>query len=200
MAEKKTTTKEIEREYIIPLREKIRPVPRYRKTPKAIKSIKEFLAKHMKVENRDLNKIKISPYLNQFMWARGIKNPPTKIKVKATKKGENIIVDLVNYPKGLEFNRARKEKQEKEALESIENKKTMMKRMKENLQKPKVDETEENKEKAKEDEEKAKETKEKTKTSAESTKEIEKAQAKQAKHQTEKTKKTQRPIRVALQK
>jgi large subunit ribosomal protein L31e len=189
----KKSEKEIEREYVIPLRNKIRSVPRYRKTPKAIKSIKEFLAKHMKVENRDLNKIKISPHLNQFMWARGIKNPPTKIKVKAIKKGENIIVELINYPEKIKFNIAREEKQGKEALETIESKKSMMKKMKESLQKPKVDETEE-------DKEKAKETEEKTKTSAESTKELEKIQAKQAKHQTEKPKKSGKPIRVALQK
>jgi large subunit ribosomal protein L31e len=193
MTEKNKDKDKTEREYIIPLREKTRSVPRYKKTPKAIKSIKEFIAKHMKVENRDLNKVKLSTYLNQFMWARGIKNPPSKIKVKVTKKGENVLVDLVNYPNKLKFSKARAEKQEKEALETIENKKSLMKKMKENLQKPKEEETEENKDKAKEAEEK-------TKTSAESTKELEKAQAKQAKHQTEKPKKASKPMRVALQK
>ena len=54
--EKKPT---LEREYIIPLRAKCRVVPRYKKTNKAVKTVKEFLAKHMKVENRDLNKIKL---------------------------------------------------------------------------------------------------------------------------------------------
>jgi large subunit ribosomal protein L31e len=193
MANKNKDKKETEREYIIPLREKTRSVPRYKKTPKAIKTIKEFIAKHMKIENRDLNKVKLSIYLNQFMWARGIKNPPSKIKVKVAKKGENILVDLVNYPDKLKFSKARAEKQGKEALETIENKKSMMKKMKETLQNPKEEKTEEDKEKAKEAEEKAK-------TSAESTKELEKAQAKQAKHQTEKPKKAAKPIRVALQK
>jgi large subunit ribosomal protein L31e len=193
MANKNRDKNEVEREYTIPLREKIRPVPRYKKTPKAIKSIKEFIAKHMKIENRDLNKVKLSTYLNQFMWARGIKNPPAKIKVKAIRKGENVLVELVNYPEKLKFNKAREERRGKEALETIENKKSMMKKMKESLQKPKVDETEEDKEKTKNAEEKAK-------TSAESTKELEKAQARQAKHQTEKPKKSAKPMRVALQK
>jgi large subunit ribosomal protein L31e len=192
MANKNRNKNEVEREYTIPLREKIRSVPRYKKTPKAIKSIKEFLAKHMKIENRDLTKIKLSTYLNQFMWARGIKNPPTKIKVRATRKGENILVELINYPEKLKFKKTRAERQGKEALETIENKKSMMKKMKESLQKPK-EETEEDKEKAKESQEKAK-------ASAESTKELEKAQAKQAKHQTEKPKKAAKPMRVALQK
>ncbi len=187
------TENNLEREYVIPLRDKIRSVPRYKKTPKAIKSIKEFLAKHMKVENRDLNKIKIDKYLNQFMWARGIKNPPTKIKVKATRKGENVLVELVNYPKKIKFNKEREEKQKAEALESVEKKKTMMQKVKENLQKPKIDETEKS-------EDKTKEVEEKTKTSAEATQEFEKAQSKKIKHQTEKPKKAGKPIRVALQK
>jgi ribosomal protein L31E len=47
----KTETKikatNMQREYVIPLREKCRPVARYKKTNKAIKTIKEFLVKHM---------------------------------------------------------------------------------------------------------------------------------------------------------
>ena len=52
-------TEKIEREYIIPLRARGKAVPRYKKTPKAIKTIKEFLARHMKIKDRDLSKIKI---------------------------------------------------------------------------------------------------------------------------------------------
>ena len=73
----------IEREYIIPLREKGRPVPRYKKTPKAVKTVKEFLVRHMKIRDRDLNKIKIDRFVNEVLWFRGIKNPPHKIKVRA---------------------------------------------------------------------------------------------------------------------
>ena len=69
----------IEREYIIPLRERGRPVPRYKKTPKAVKTVKEFLVKHMKIRDRDLNKIKIDTYLNEALWFRGIRKPPYKI-------------------------------------------------------------------------------------------------------------------------
>ena len=89
MAEKAKEAK-LEREYIIPLREKIRVVPRYKKTNKAIKSIKEFVAKHMKVYDRDLNKIKIDKYVNEFIWARGIRHPPHDIKVKVIKTGEIV--------------------------------------------------------------------------------------------------------------
>ena len=78
-------TEKIEREYIIPLREKCRAVPRHKRTVKAIRTIKEFLARHMKVRDRDLKKIKLDKYLNEFVWSRGIKNPIHKIKDKVIK-------------------------------------------------------------------------------------------------------------------
>ena len=57
MAEKKETKKAVdkktsnvlEREYVIPLRARYQHVARYKKTPKAIKTVKEFLVKHMKI-------------------------------------------------------------------------------------------------------------------------------------------------------
>jgi len=49
----------VERIYTIPLREKCRVVPRYKKTNKAIKTIKEFIARHMKIQDRDLKKLKL---------------------------------------------------------------------------------------------------------------------------------------------
>ncbi len=204
MAEKKAKTgnTEIEREYIIPLREKSRVVPRYKKTPKAIKTIKEFLAKHMKVENRDLNKIKIDKDLNQFLWAKGIRKHPHKIKVKATKEGENVIVKLVDYPNNLKFKKLREEKIGKQALEALDNKKTMMQKAKESLQKTDAKKVEEEKieDKDKDGLKDKEEAAEKTKASAEATQQFEKTQAKQAKHQTEKPAKASKPIRVALQK
>ncbi|MBP6857217.1 50S ribosomal protein L31e [Candidatus Pacearchaeota archaeon] len=184
----------MEREYVIPLREKSRVVARYKKTPKAIKTIKEFLAKHMKVENRDLNKIKIDKDLNQFLWARGIRKHPHKIKVKAIKKGENIIVQLVDYPDNLKFKKLREEKARKAALENIESKKGMMQKMKESLQKP--EEKDENKDGVDD----KKEIAEKEKATVEANQKFQKEKAKQAKHQTEKPKKAVKPVRVALQK
>jgi len=196
MAEKKQESK-IVREYIIPLREKSRVVPRYKKTPKAIKTIKEFVARHMKVENRDLNKVKIDKDLNQFMWARGIRKHPHKIKVKVTKEGENIKVELVDYPNNLKFKKLREERKVKDALESIDKNKTMMQKVKENMQNKGKDE---DKDKDKDGIDDKKEAIEMGKTSAEATKDMEKAQSKMMKHQTEKPKKSGKPIRMALQK
>ncbi len=118
MAEKQTPKVEKDsREYTIPLREKCRPVPIYRKTPRAVKTVKQFLARHMKVYDRDLNKIKLDKYLNEFLWFRGIKNPPHKVKVRVTKEENLIKVELAELPKKLEFKKARAEKQEKKSQE-----------------------------------------------------------------------------------
>jgi large subunit ribosomal protein L31e len=112
MAKKEETKEKIEREYVIPLREKCRPVPRYKKTNKAVKSVKEFLARHMKIRDRDLDKIKLDIHLNEFLWARGIKNPPHKVKVKAIKEDDIVRVDLAEYPEKLKFKKLRLEKRE----------------------------------------------------------------------------------------
>ena len=113
MAEKKESTN-IEREYIIPLREKGRSAVRYKKTPKAVKTVKEFVAKHMKIENRDLNKVKVDKYLNEALWYRGIKNPIHKIKVKVVKEGEIVRVYAVDLPTNLHHKKKREDKNSEE--------------------------------------------------------------------------------------
>ena len=192
MAKIKTDIKieKIEREYIIPLREKGRVVPIYKKTPKAIKTIKEFLVRHMKIRDRDLDKIKIDGYLNEFMWGRGIKNPPHKIKVKAIKEGDIVTVELVDFSENLKFKKLRAEKFGQKAKEIAEGKKKDLEKAKE--------ESEINKEE-KTDEE-IKEEREKTQASIEATEKMEKASAKQLKHQIGGKDKAPNIKRVALKK
>lgn len=132
MAEK--NVEKLEREYVIPLREKCRPVPRYKKTPKAVKTVKQFLVRHMKIRDRDLKKIKIDPFLNEMLWFRGIKNPPHKIKVLAIKEGDVVKVKAAELMKDIEFKKKRIEKREKLAEEVLEKKKTLMQKAKEQMQ------------------------------------------------------------------
>src|SRR3989338_6359459 len=140
MAEKKTETKKIERDYIIPLREKCRHVPRYKKTNKAVKTVREFLIRHMKIYDRDLNKIKIDRYLNEYLWFRGIRKPPYKIKVKAIKEGEVVKVELAEMPDKLKFKKAREEKREVKAKEALKKKpKSLIEKAKDTMQKPEDD-------------------------------------------------------------
>ncbi|MBT4376401.1 hypothetical protein HOD29_03435 [archaeon] len=190
MAEKTKTTKveKIEREYTIPLREKCRPVPRYKKTPKAVKTVKEFLVRHMKIRDRDLKKIKIDQYLNEQLWVRGIKKPLHKVKVKVVKEGDIVRVYATDLPKKIHFKKLRVDKREKTAADIAEKKKSVMEKAKESIQgggAKKEDKSEKEvipKADEKEKQEAVKETGEK----------IEKEKAKEVKHST-KTKETGEP-------
>jgi len=94
-----------ERKYIIPLRKGFNKVPRYQRTSKSIKLIRNFILKHMKV-----NEVKLSKELNLYMWSRGRQHPPVKIEVKTIKEEDYARVQLPN----LEFEK-RKEKKAKKA-------------------------------------------------------------------------------------
>ena len=94
MAKKETTKTVLERVYNVPLRKEYMKAPNWKRTPKAVKALREFIAKHMKSEN-----IIIGKYANQLLWKNGIKNPPHHIKVNAVKddKGK-VMVELVELP------------------------------------------------------------------------------------------------------
>ncbi len=172
MAEKESNKMgKIEREYVIPLREKCRPVPRYKKTPKAIKSIKEFLVRHMKIRDRDLKKIKIDSYLNEQIWMRGIKKPLHKVKVKVVKDGDFVRVYSADLPERINFKKLREEKKEIEDKAMAEKQKTLIEKAKESFQGKKGDKNlneeklkEESNGKSEKDGEKSKEEKREGKT------------------------------------
>jgi len=63
----------------------------WRRSESAVFILKRLLKRHLKTD-----KIKISTALNNLIWKRGIKNPKTKIKVKAVKEGEEYKVDLAS--------------------------------------------------------------------------------------------------------
>jgi len=85
--EKKPEVK-LERVYNVPLRRQWLKVPRYKRAKKAVRALREFLAKHMKA---DINNVKIEKYANLKLWERGIKNPPHHIKVTAKKDDAGIV-------------------------------------------------------------------------------------------------------------
>jgi len=194
MAKKKTEPIEkLEREYIIPLRNKWKKVPRYKRANKAIKTIKEFLVRHMGIRDRDLNKVRLDKYLNEFVWTRGIRKPPIKIKVRAIKEGDIVRAELSEMPEKMKFKQARLEKIAKKAAEIGK------KRKKEERPEEKTEEKKEE-EKAPKTEEEKKEEKEKAKAVEEAGKELGKAAAKQIKHRAEKIKQPKRQQRKALAK
>ncbi len=67
---------EIERTYVIPLRNAYR-APLTKRAKVAMRIVREFLKRHAKAEI-----IRISPALNNLVWSRGISRPPRKLQVK----------------------------------------------------------------------------------------------------------------------
>ncbi|MDO8509421.1 MAG: 50S ribosomal protein L31e [Nanoarchaeota archaeon] len=96
-----------EREYTIPLRKVWLKAAQYERGRKAIKAIKEFVAKHMKVADRDVNKVKLDVFLNNEIWFRGRRHPPSKVKIKAIKEGDIVKVEFVELPQRVKFHKAK---------------------------------------------------------------------------------------------
>jgi large subunit ribosomal protein L31e len=91
-----------ERFYTIPLG-KAWVAPRNKRAPRAVRIIRDFIKRHMKLEAErkgedeevKSKKIVISSEVNEKIWSRGIQKPPRKIRVKAVKdKNGNVIVHL----------------------------------------------------------------------------------------------------------
>lgn len=100
----------IERTYIIPLRREWLKVPKYKRARKTIRALRAFLARHMKQE--DLLMIKLGAKLNDAVWARGIQNPPHKLKVTVIKDDDGTVkAELFGY-KYIVKKRAEKKEEE----------------------------------------------------------------------------------------
>jgi large subunit ribosomal protein L31e len=122
MAKEKEDKVVVEREYTFNFRKAIKKVPRYKKTNKAVKTLKEFVARHMKVEDRDLNKVKLNKYVNEEIWMRGIDHPLTKIKVKVKKLESGIVhVELAEIPERIKW-KIEREKKVNQAVKKEEKK------------------------------------------------------------------------------
>jgi large subunit ribosomal protein L31e len=60
--------------------------PRYRRAEKAVTVLRKFVERHMKPEE-----VIIDPTVNEAIWARGITNPPRKIRVRLSKDDEGLV-------------------------------------------------------------------------------------------------------------
>jgi len=83
--------------------------------PTAIKRVKNYLTRHMKVEEKD---IWIDSSLNNLLWSFGKYNMQSKIRVKAVKFDDGVVEA---YLPELEFKKSRREllKEEREKKEPI---------------------------------------------------------------------------------
>jgi len=97
--EKKEVEEEIveERFYTIPLG-KAWIYPRKKRAPKAMRIIKSFVKKHMKLRTEveiegeeEAERLVISDEVNEKIWSKGIQKPPRKIRVRAVKDKEGVV-------------------------------------------------------------------------------------------------------------
>ena len=75
-----------ERVYTIPLA-KARHGPRNKRAKKSIRFLKDFMMRHFKPES-----LVISQEVNEKIWERGIQKPPRKLKIRATKNVDGLVV------------------------------------------------------------------------------------------------------------
>lgn len=71
----------VTRDYTIHLAKLTKGKQFKRRAPRAIKEIRSFAQKAMKTKD-----VRISSELNKFVWATGIKNPPTRVRVRLSRK------------------------------------------------------------------------------------------------------------------
>ncbi len=85
-----------ERIYTIPL-SRAWLSPRQKRAPRAMRLIRGYIQKHMKVKEEALEEgeegeaVVISNEVNQKIWSRGIQKPPRRIRVRAAKDKEGLI-------------------------------------------------------------------------------------------------------------
>ncbi len=110
---------ELERIYVIPLKKT--GYKSSKAAPTSIKRVKNYLKRHMKVEEKD---IWIDDSLNNALWSQGRYNMPSKIRVKAVKFDDGVVEA---YLPELMFKKSRREllKEEKEKKEPILRKEEM---------------------------------------------------------------------------
>lgn len=71
----------VTRDYTIHLSKRIKGLQFKRRAPRAIKEVRKFAEKAMGTKD-----VRIDAALNKFIWATGIKNPPTRVRVRLSRK------------------------------------------------------------------------------------------------------------------
>ena len=77
-----------ESELIVPLRNAWN-ITRYKRAPRAMQIIREQVIRHLKV--REDEELYIDEEVNEYIWKRGIENPPRKVKLLVIRHDEPDI-------------------------------------------------------------------------------------------------------------
>jgi large subunit ribosomal protein L31e len=76
-----------EKVYTIPLRHVWVVTPRGRRAPRAVRDVRNYVARHMKADE-----VAVSNEINSEIWSRSINKPPRKIMVRAVKDKEGKVI------------------------------------------------------------------------------------------------------------
>ncbi|MDE1842814.1 MAG: 50S ribosomal protein L31e [Thaumarchaeota archaeon] len=115
--------------------------PNNQRAKRAINMIREFAIKHMKSEN-----IKIEEEISHLVWARGIRHPPRKIRVKITKDDGNVIVSKYQEDKKAEESKSEKKSDDKKKSDKLKKEEKKVEEKKEDKKEKTEKKTEEKKE------------------------------------------------------
>jgi len=121
-------SQELERVYTINLG-KVKLSQSQHRAVRAINMIKEFARHHMKVEE-----IKIEEELAHQVWARGVRSPPRKIRVRMSKTDEGYI--LVSQYDEEEESKVTPEKDAKKVEDKVEEPTTEAKKVEDKVEEP----------------------------------------------------------------
>ncbi len=79
-----------ERVVTVPLRD-VQAEAKHKRADKAMSLIRSHLAQHFSVEE---DAVRLDPSINEAVWARGRKKPPSKIRVRAARfeeEGDRVV-------------------------------------------------------------------------------------------------------------
>lgn len=82
------------RTYTIPLRKEFLKTARWRRAEKAVNTVRSFVVQHAKAED-----VKVGRWLNEAIWKRGAKNPPSRVRVDVKKEDNHVLVELSELPR-----------------------------------------------------------------------------------------------------
>ncbi len=120
-------SQELERVYTINLGKVLLSQSQHRAV-RAINMIREFARHHMKVET-----IKIEEELAHQIWARGVRSPPRKVRVRMTKTDEGYIL-VSQYSE--EESKVTPEKETKKIEDKVEEPTTETKKVEDKVEEP----------------------------------------------------------------
>ena len=147
----------MERIYTIPLGI-VYKNPRTVRAKRAVKVVREFISRHMKTEETN---VKMSIAVNSYLFMRGMKKPPRRIKVKANKdeKTGKVEIHLADADMEKKFLKNIVVYKDKEQEKKEEKKKEQEKKEEKKKEQEKKEEKQKIKEEGKKKEEKQEQTK-----------------------------------------